>query len=380
VLRADRDRLLATFLELVRIDSPSLQEGAAAAWAEERLRRLGWSVGNDRTGPEAGNVVARLDGGSGEPLLLSSHLDVVQPCLGTRPRVRDGWVETDGRTVLGADAKAGVAALLEAATAMHARGQAPPCPLELVLTWGEEVGHQGARALDASALRARRGIVLDALRPVGDVVVGAPGYTAVSVQVRGRAAHAGVEPERGISAIAVAADAIQRLPLGRLDELTTANIGTISGGSVRNAVPEVVRLEGEVRSLEPARLEAVGRQVEEAFRDAARRAGAAVDVELRRMYEGYRLADDAPSVDLARRAFAALGGRSRLVVSGGGSDANELNRVGLEACVVGIGAQDCHSVRERIEVAELERLASWVLAMIDRAGTGGAAPSRAGHR
>jgi tripeptide aminopeptidase len=366
-LVANRERLVDTFVHLARIDSPSLHEGALAAAVRTELEALGWQVADDGSGPEVGNLIARWPGPAGgrEPLFVCSHLDVVEPCRSVRPLVRDGVVASDGTTVLGADAKVGVAALLEAARVVHDAGRTDLAQsVELVFTWGEEVGHRGAKALDRSAVRARQGFVLDALLPVGTIVVGAPGYDAFAIRVRGQAAHAGVEPEAGISAIAVAARAIDGLPWGRLDDVTTANIGTIVGGSVRNAVPEHVEVIGEVRSLDAARLEARGTAILQSFRTAASEFGAQLEIDFEHLYRSYRLDESAASVERARRAFGALGEVARTATTGGGSDANEFNAVGLECCVLGIGAEACHSVREHVAVRELGRLADWVLAIM----------------
>jgi tripeptide aminopeptidase len=330
------------------------------------LESLGWQIVDDRTGPQVGNLLARRPHAdlNPVPVLLSTHLDVVEPCRGVQPRLRVGVVESDGTTVLGADAKAGVAALLEAARVMHEADRADlAAGLELLFTWGEEVGHRGAKAFHRSSARSQHGFVLDALLPVGTIVVAAPSYATFTIRVHGRAAHAGVEPERGVSAITVAARAIDRLAWGRLDEITTSNIGTIVGGSARNAVPEHVELVGEVRSLDAERVGVRGQAIVEAFQGAADALGAQVEIDVQHVYTGYQLSEIAPSVRLAQRAFAGLGGEAQLASTGGGSDANEFNTTGLECCVLGIGAEACHSVRETITISELGRLADWVLAI-----------------
>lgn len=335
------------------------------------LQALGWTVTDDLSGPDCGNVIARLPGNEAlEPLLFTSHMDVVMPCLGVQPRVADGVFSSAGDTVLGADAKASVAALLEMA---HRLADDPnPVgrpPLEVVCTWGEEVGHLGAKALDVSLLQARRAFVLDGLTPVGTIVVAAPTYYAFTIRVVGTAAHAGVEPERGVSAITVAGRALTRLTWGRLDESTTTNVGTIEGGSARNAVAAEVRLEGEVRSLIAERAESAVHAIHDVFQSTAREANARAEVEVRQLYAGYELTDSDPIVALARRAFASVdgGGVSTLQRSGGGSDANELNVRGIAACVLGIGAEACHSVHERLSLAQLELLTAWVLEIINQA-------------
>jgi tripeptide aminopeptidase len=371
-LHADPQRLLDTFLRLARLDSSSRGEAPVASFLLAELRRLGWQVADDGSGPACGNIIATLAGDDAlEPLLFTSHMDVVMPCLGVRPRVENGAIVSAGDTVLGADAKASAAALLEVAALLGGDTSPEPRPsLELVFTWGEEVGHLGAKALDVSRLRARRAYVLDGLTPVGTIVIAAPSYYAFSIRVVGRAAHAGVEPERGVSAIAVAARALSHLPWGRLDESTTANVGTITGGSARNAVPAAVELEGEVRGQSPARAEQATRAIQAAFESAAADAEAEVEISIERLYTGYELAEMDPVVALAGRAFGALtrtgGAASRLVRSGGGSDANELNANGITACVLGIGAEHCHSVGERIAIAELELLTAWTLELVNQ--------------
>jgi tripeptide aminopeptidase len=371
-LRPSPERLVDTFIRLAKLDSPSRHEGAVARLLVAELQRLGWDAKDDRTGPEdSGNVIARLPGDTAlEPLLFTSHMDVVMPCRGVQPRLDNGVLRSVGDTVLGADAKASAAALLELAAilanAPHSNGRPP---LELLFTWGEEVGHLGAKALDVSQLRARRAYVLDGLSPVGTIVIAAPTYHAFSIRVRGRAAHAGVEPERGVSAITVVAHALARLPWGRLDESTTANVGTIEGGSARNAVAADVNLEGEVRSLVPERATRAIQAICEAFASTAAAAGAQVEIDTQQLYACYELAETDPVVALASQSFAALetGTVSTLLRSGGGSDANELNVRGIPSCVLGIGAEACHSVEERIPVAELELLTAWTLEIITQA-------------
>ncbi len=369
----DRDRLAATFARLVEVDSPSRSEAAVARILQTELGQLGWTVVDDASGPDCGNVIATLPGDPGlEPLMFTSHMDVVMPCLGVRPRLQDGAFVTRGDTVLGADAKASVAALLEMAQVFASDKPWRRPTLELVFTWGEEVGHLGAKALDLRRIQSRRGYVLDGLMPVGTIVSAAPTYYTFSVQITGRAAHAGVEPERGISAITVAARAIAQLPWGRLDASTTANVGTIRGGSVRNAVPAEVMLKGEVRSLAPEGAARAAKSIEAVFRSVAAEAGATTKIGVQEQYTGYELEPNHSLVTLARNAFKQVDGdrRIELVRTGGGSDANEFNSQDLPSCVLGIGAENCHSVHERMNVAELERLTEWVIAIVKLTAAG----------
>ncbi|MFQ5934698.1 MAG: M20/M25/M40 family metallo-hydrolase, partial [Dehalococcoidia bacterium] len=237
----NQERLVKSFCDLVQIDSPSDEEEAVAQELTQRLESLGFRPERDAHG----NLIASEDGET--PLLLSAHMDTVEPGRGIKPRVEGDRVMSDGTTILGGDCKAGIAAILEGLESIkedsvHRRA------VQLALTRGEEIGLVGARNMDYSMIKARESVVFDGNGPVSTMTSSSPTYVRFDVKVTGRAAHAGVEPEKGLSAIKIAADIINRLPQGRLDEETTINVGTISGGSVRNAVPETVTFSGEFRS------------------------------------------------------------------------------------------------------------------------------------
>src|SRR5689334_23109631 len=268
------ERLLATFLDLVRIDNPSGDEAAIAAHIRGLLEALGLEVEEDGVH----NLLARVPG-QGEPLLLNAHMDSVAPCHGVRPLVADGVVRSSGDTVLGADDLAGVAAIIEGVRATLERG-GPHRAAELLLTVQEEVGLLGAVAFDTAKLRAREGVTLDSGGDFGGITIGAPSQDSLHAIVIGRAAHAGVAPERGVNAIVVAARALAAMPLGRIDEETTANIGIIRGGDATNIVPERVELWGEARSHSQEKLVGQIEQMIAAFETAARATGANVQVEV----------------------------------------------------------------------------------------------------
>ena len=353
----DEQRVLQTFLELVRIDNPSGQEQQMAAAVVDRLRALGLSPEQDAKG----NIVARLDGDD-EPLLLAAHLDSVAPASGKRPIVENGIVRSAGDTVLGSDDLVGVTAILEGARAALANGHHRAA--ELVFTVQEEVGLVGARGLDYSLLRSRMGVALDLNGELGGICVSAPAQEGIRVTITGRAAHAGVAPEQGVDAIRVAAEAIAAMPLGRIDEETTANVGVIQGGTATNIVPEQVTIRAEARSRDEQKLDRQVAAMRAAFEAAAERHGATLDWQSTRAYGPIRIAEDAPVVELCRRAASAAGFEPRLVATGGGSDVNIFNMRGIDAVNLSVGYKEIHSTSEHIAVADIVGAARLVAALL----------------
>ncbi|MCE5259008.1 MAG: M20/M25/M40 family metallo-hydrolase [Chloroflexi bacterium] len=352
----NEQRLLQTFLELVRISSPSGQEAPVAAYIGARLAKLGIASELD----PAGNVIARIDG-SGQALIFTAHMDTVVPCDAVNPVVVEDIIASDGTSILGGDDKSGVAAILEAVECL-VEDKLSHRPLELVFTVKEEVGLLGAKALDTSRLRARMAVGLDAGGEQGTVVVQAPSQDSLQAVVHGKAAHAGASPEKGINAIRVAAEAIAAMPLGRIDQETTANIGIIHGGSATNIVPDTVAIRGEARSRDNGKLEAQSARMRAAFEQAAAASGASVDLNIQREYSAYCLDESAPIVQLVSRAMRSLGIEPKLMPTGGGSDANILNAEGIAAVQVSTGMQNVHTVQEKIALADIAAAARVLLA------------------
>jgi tripeptide aminopeptidase len=344
----DETRLLRTFLELVAIDSPSGQEAAIGTELVRRLNALGGQVERD----EHGNVFARWAAGAGPWLMLSAHMDTVGTDTGIKPQIRDGVIYSDGTTILGGDDKSGVAAILEVIQSLQ-ENHVPHPPLEVVISVGEELGLRGARLLDKSKLRARRGYVMDAGGPIGLIVTSAPSQDSLQVRVIGKKAHAGREPEAGINAIRVASEAIAAMPLGRIDFETTANIGVIEGGTATNIVPDQVLVRGEARSRDDLKLAAQTAAMVGAFQDAAERHGARVEIKLARAYSTYRLTEKTPVVKAAMSAARSLGLAPLLKGSGGGSDANIYAEAGISCAVLGTGMEDVHTPAEHIAIADM---------------------------
>jgi tripeptide aminopeptidase len=346
----NQDRLLATLRALLEIESPSGHEQVIARRLASELEALGGEVGTDA----AGNVIARF-AGEGEPLLLSAHMDTV-PTNGP-PRIieANGRWQTDGTTILGADDKVGLAIILEAIRSAGGNGM-QHLPLEVVFTVGEEIGCLGAKKLDYSLITARKGICLETGAPH---VIGtaAPFMESVEVTIRGRAVHAGASPEKGINAIAVAAEAIAALPWGRLDEETTTNVGMIQGGVASNVVPEMVSVSAEVRSHDEQKYMARIQRVLKSFQDAAARHGATVQFARSEPCRSFKLEDDAEIVRRVLKAAATLGIAQKLRAGGAVSDANEFNERGIKTLVLGAGAGHAHSTAEFIVIADFVRAA-----------------------
>jgi tripeptide aminopeptidase len=353
------DRVLDIFLDLVRLDGPSGGEEPVAVEVVSRLQALGCSVSRDAFG----NVLARFAGQGERPMLINAHLDCVQPCLGIIAVVDGDTIRSNGTTVLGADNRAGVAVALEVMASLAESG-AGHLPLEIAFTLGEEAGLLGAKAIDYTGLQAKWGLTLDAGGPVGGCVVSTPWHDVLKATIHGRAAHSGLEPEKGVNAILVAAQAIAAMRLGRIDDETTANIGKIAGGTAMNIVPERVELVGEARSRDEEKLKRQTSTMVQALDTAAALAGARADIQVSRAYNGYNLTESTPIVSRMVKVARSLGIAPRLESTGGGSDANIFHAQGITVLNLSAGYEDAHTVRESIGVGELARLATLVEAIV----------------
>ena len=350
------DRLLDTFLTILRINSFYPEEDEVMQVLRPRLERLGMEVSEDASRNILGTWPGTGDRTDAEPVLLCAHVDTVRPTVGMQPVVREGSVFSDGSSVLGADDKAAVAAIVEAAEAIAECGVAHP-PVEVLLTIGEDVGHIGSKAFDVAPVQSSLAYVPDSGGPVGQIILAAPWARNWRVTFHGRAAHAGIEPENGRSALSMMARAIDSLPWGRLDEESTSNVGTVSGGEAGNIVAPKAEMVFQVRSLDEAKYE---RYTDDVL-DACRRASA--DMEGRIEYEalggtrGYRFSETDPVVERAKSAIRSVGLQPTCTVSCGGSDANEFNAKGLATLVLSVGYRDIHSIEESMPIDELNHLA-----------------------
>jgi len=362
-------RLLETFLDLVRIDSPTGAESAVAAYCMRVLEDAGCQVrfddSADETGADVGNLIADLPGTAGQTLVLSAHMDCVDPCLGVEPIIEDGVVRSAGTTVLGGDDKAGVAAILESVRRM-AESDAPHGPVRIVFTVSEETGLRGAKALDPALLDGGDlCLVLDADGAPGGIVIGAPTHYTFAAVFVGSAAHAGVSPEKGTSAISMASAAICAMPQGRLDNETTANVGTIEGGTATNVIPGTVQLTGECRSLNRERVESVRSEMDRAMNEAAQAVGGTVRVAWTREYEGFHFDEKHPVVTMLSAACVDVELEPHTLTTGGGSDGSIFSSH-IPTLVLSCGMSEVHSISEKIKVADLESLTALMGAVVSR--------------
>ncbi|MFC3745756.1 M20/M25/M40 family metallo-hydrolase [Paenibacillus sp. GCM10012306] len=366
-----QDRLIQEFMELVRVDSETGNEREIADVLTSKFKALGLEVVEDdsqeRTGHGAGNLFVTWPADQGvvaPKLLFTCHMDTVVPGKGIKPTLHeDGWITSDGSTILGADDKAGLAALFEAIRVIQEQGL-PHGQIQFVITAGEESGLLGARAMDAKHLDAEIGFALDSNGEVGAIAVSAPTQARITMQIYGKSAHAGVNPEDGISAIQVASKAISAMKLGRIDSETTANIGKFAGGGPTNVVCDHVQLDAEARSIVQ---EKVDRQIEsmrEALETTVREYNAECEFRSEVIYPAFSFNQHDPVVQLADRAITSLGLTTRLFASGGGSDANVFNGLKVPTVNLAIGYEHIHTTQERIKAADIAKAAELVVAII----------------
>ncbi len=363
-----RELLLETFIRLVTTPSPPGCEGAVADWVEQYLADLGLAVTRDAAHrhceAECGNLFAFLPATApGYPvMLLNSHLDTVVHEGPIEPVLDGDFLRSAGNTILGADAKAGVALVLLAVRRLVEQ-RLPHGDLWIVFTVAEETGLWGAQHLDYSRLAPwpELGYVLDGGRQPGKMTTAAPSACSIDVTLTGCAAHAGVCPEQGVSAVLAAAQAISALQVGRLDPETTANVGIVTGGCARNIVPERCLVQAEARSHREAKLTAQIEHMVGCFQAAARAQGAQAEIEVGRSYTAFALPDDAPVVRRATSAARRLGLEPERERGGGGSDANVFNERGIPSVILATGAVDVHTPDERLNVPASLQCLDWLL-------------------
>lgn len=363
-------RLVEEFIELVETSSETGNEGQIAKLLYSKLEQMGFAVIEDdakeKTGFGAGNLIATLPGNPSKPkLLFSVHMDTVTPGEDIKAVITGDIISSEGETILGADDKAGIAALFEAIR-RTTENQVDHGQLQVVISVGEESGLVGAKVLDPALLTSDFGYALDSDGEVGGIVIGAPFQAKLWTTVTGKPAHAGVAPEKGISAITVAAKSISAMSLGRIDEETTANIGRFEGGKATNIVCPEVAILSEARSLQEDKLNNQVKHMVETFEKTASSFGASASTKTQLMYPGFSFSEQDQVVAYARETMKALGLPVELKRSGGGSDANVLNGFGIPTVILSVGYEEIHTTKETMPISQLEKLADVVEHLIQK--------------
>lgn len=368
----NEQRLLETFLELVQIDSETGHEEIIQPILKEKFENLGLTVKEDHASEQPGlganNLICTLaateNQNKTQKIYFTSHMDTVAPGIGVKPIVKDdGYIYSDGTTVLGADDKAGLAALFELIHVLN-ENEIPHGQIQFVITVGEESGLLGAKALDPKLLDAKFGYAVDASAPIGTTVLGAPTQMKLSAVIHGKKAHAST-PDKGVSAINIAAKAVSKMKLGKIDHETTANIGSFTGGSATNIVADEVTLHAEARSHDSDKINAQINRMKQVFEETAEAYGCSADVITSTSYQGFKVAEDAEVTHYAVKSAQSLGLSGNTVVAGGGSDGNIINTLGIPTVIIGIGYQNIHTTEERMEIKSLNLLAEQLLKIVE---------------
>jgi len=354
----NEDRLVQLFLDLIHINSPSLQEREVVAWTKAHLEEIGLEVhedkGGERIGGNANNLIAWLKGNvpNAPRIFLSAHFDTVEPTEGLVVEEKDGVFFSASDTILGADDKGGMAPAIEAVRALM-ESKEPHGDICLLLSCAEEIGLKGADSIEIQDLNLDFGYVLDTGPPVGSFVTRTATHDNLEILIHGRPAHAGKDPEKGINAMQVAASAIEGMCLGRIGRETTANLGIIEGGTAVNVVCPFVKIRAEARSTSVEELDKQVAHMIQRFEEAAKKWGTTVQIDHHRHYGAYMIAETEPVVEIAKRASIACGLEPTLRTTLGGSDANVYNAKGLPCIVMATGMDKIHTHDECISRASL---------------------------
>ncbi|MGL4772953.1 MAG: M20/M25/M40 family metallo-hydrolase [Clostridium sp.] len=362
------ERVLNRFLDYVKIDSESYDEKSFGERVVKDLEAIGVECEVDNSGETCGsnfgNIIGRINGSlDKEPILFSCHMDTVVPGKGIKPIVKDGVVYSDGTTILGGDDKGGIASILEALTSLKEEN-IPHGPVEIVFTIAEEVGMWGSKNLDYSKIKSKIGYVFDTSGDPGSITIKGPAQDKIVINIEGKPAHAGVAPEEGISAIQIASDAIAKMKLLRIDENTTANIGTIKGGVATNVVCPSVTIEAEARSTVIESLDVQTKHMVDTFKEVCESYGGKISIDVSRLYGEFVVSENDKVVLNAKKAFEKMGINPTTTQTGGGSDTNIFNGNGIKAVNLSSGERKPHTKEEFMKVCDLVKVAEVVKNLI----------------
>lgn len=365
----NKQRILDTFFEYVKIDSETLNEKSMAERLINDLSRIGIKAYCDncgnKFGSNGGNVYCYLDGDKNyEPIMLSAHIDTVTPGIGIEPFIdNDGYIRSKGNTILGGDDKSGVVAIIEALRVIKEK-DLKNRPIEIIFSIAEEGGLRGSKNFDLSNIKSKKAYILDSSGDVGHIIIAAPGQAKITAEIIGRKSHAGIAPENGISSIQVMADAISHMKLLRIDDETTANIGTVIAEGPTNIVCDRAKMIAEARSRDLNKLNAQTVNMAECLKNACKKYNAELNIKTEYMYEPYSIDEDNEMIKFVSKKMTDIDIIPSLHTSGGGSDANVYNKKGMSAIVLGTGMSKVHTVDEELSVTQLENISKLALEMM----------------
>ncbi|MDY6968737.1 MAG: M20/M25/M40 family metallo-hydrolase [Spirochaetota bacterium] len=364
MFNVNKERLISMFNDLVKIPSPSWQEEGVMKYIINVLKNINVEYEKFPL-EESCNLYARLRGDrSKNTIMFESHMDTVIPCDNINTIITDTKISSDGTTILGADDKAAIASFLEALYCLK-EGGIPHGDIEFLFTCAEEVGLQGIKGFDLSKINAKYTFVFDSEGKIGRIVLKAPYHSTIDIAIKGRASHAGMAPEKGINAIRVLSEIIYRIPYGRVDEETTTNVGIISGGEAVNIVAERAECRLEARSLSKKKLRLVESEIINIIKEVSKTHGAKAEISKKMEYSGFSIKEDDPIIKIVNIAVSKIGLKPEYITSGGGSDANVINKSGIKAVNLSVGMQNAHTKDEYILKKDLVKSAELVLSIID---------------
>lgn len=350
-------RMIDQFIEMVKIDSESGNEARMIDYLFLEFEKLGGKTQKD----SYGNLIVKFDAKNSkttETILLSCHADTVKPGIGIEPIIENGIIKSKGNTILGADDKAGIAELFEALKIAESYP-----PLEIAISREEEIGLLGVKNMDFSLLSAKKGFLLDN-DTLDTIIIGGPSYFTLDVNIKGKSAHAGMEPEKGCNSILAASKAISSLDLGRLDHETTANVGIIKGGVIRNGVPENTTFLAECRSLNHDKAENLANEMFEIITREVESIGAEVEIDMKNLCKAVDIPENSETVIISEKALSTIGIDAKTTFMTGFTDASIYNNKGIEVAVVGIGAQLEHSTDEFIKIEDMEKAVRMIVEIL----------------
>jgi len=362
-------RLVKTFTDLVRIDSESKNEIDVAIYIKNKLKKLGISYKIDSskelTKSNHGNIIATLGKNKKYPtILLSSHMDTVTNGKSIKPIIKKNYITSDGRTILGADDKSGLAIILETLEVLK-KSKLKHCNIEIAITTCEEIGLLGARYLDYKLLKAKEGIVLDSTSPERLVFKG-PSSDYFNITIKGIEAHSGINPEHGLSSIAISAEIITKMKTGRINKNTTINIGRINGGSAVNIVPGQTEIMCEIRSHSERKIKSELSKIKKTLTAANKKykkinKNFNASIKVNRIYNSINIPKNIFIIKSILSTCKDFNYKVDLVETGGGADANFFVQNGINTVNLGTGMREFHTTKEKLILKEFYQSANIVL-------------------